>query len=272
MGVFDVFAFRHISKASCACSNSWPTKKKLQASTRAHDPFFDEPKIWPSFIFSTIVPPHTFAKLPVHALINVLKKLDQKNYLPPNVDIWYYDLLPQSRPKPKSAFWHISKASCACSQFINQKKKVWASTRAHDPFFDEPKIWPSFIFSRVVPLNTFPKLPVYALINVLKKLDPKNYLTLNGNIWYYDLLPLSRPKPKSAFWHISKASCACSQFINQKQKLQTSTRAQDPFFDEPKIWPSFIFLRVTPSNTFAKLPLCALINVLKKLAQKKLIV
>ena len=54
-----------------------PQKRKLQASTRAHDPFFDEQKIWPSFIFSRFAPVHTFAKVPVHALINKSKK---KNY------------------------------------------------------------------------------------------------------------------------------------------------------------------------------------------------
>ena len=44
------------------------------------------------------------------------------------------------------------------------------------------------------------------------------------------------------------------------------------FLDEPKICPSFIFLRFVPVHTFAKLPVHALINVLAKLAQKKLIV
>ena len=74
------------------------------------------------------------------------------------------------------AFWHISKTSCACSQLINQKKKLRASTGVHDPFFDEPKIGPSFIFSRVMPVHTFAKLPVHALINVLKKLAQKKLI------------------------------------------------------------------------------------------------
>ena len=54
------------------------SKKKLQASPRAHDPFFDEPKIWPYFIFLKFAPPNTFAKLPVCALINVLKNWPKK--------------------------------------------------------------------------------------------------------------------------------------------------------------------------------------------------
>ena len=53
-------------------------KKKLQASTRAHDPFFDNPEIWPTFIYRGEVPEYTFAKLPVHALITDLKTLTQK--------------------------------------------------------------------------------------------------------------------------------------------------------------------------------------------------
>ena len=56
-------------------------KKNLQASTRAHDLFFDNPKIWPTFIYRGEVPAHTFAKLPVHALITDLKKFDPKKVI-----------------------------------------------------------------------------------------------------------------------------------------------------------------------------------------------
>ena len=45
-------------------------KKKCRASTRAHDPFFDILKIWPTFIYRGEVPGYTFAKLPVRVLIN----------------------------------------------------------------------------------------------------------------------------------------------------------------------------------------------------------
>ena len=44
--------------------------QKWQASTRTHDPFFDNKKVWPTFIFPRFRAPNTFAKLPVHALIN----------------------------------------------------------------------------------------------------------------------------------------------------------------------------------------------------------
>ena len=53
-------------------------KKNLRASTRSHDPFFDNPEIWPTFIYREEVPADTFAKLPVRALINDPKKLFQK--------------------------------------------------------------------------------------------------------------------------------------------------------------------------------------------------
>ena len=49
-------------------------KKNLRASTRTHDPFFDNPEIWPTFIYREEVPAHTFAKLPERALINDPKK------------------------------------------------------------------------------------------------------------------------------------------------------------------------------------------------------
>ena len=56
-------------------------KKKGQASTRAHDPFLDNLKISPSFIYRGEVPGYTFAKLPVHVLINDPKILVPKSSL-----------------------------------------------------------------------------------------------------------------------------------------------------------------------------------------------
>ena len=45
-----------------------PTPKKLQASTRTHDPLFDTNKIWPTLIFLKFVLFGKSPKLPVHAL------------------------------------------------------------------------------------------------------------------------------------------------------------------------------------------------------------
>ena len=60
-----------------------------------------------------------------------------------------------------------------------QKKHLWASTRTHDPFFDNPKIWPTFIYRGEVPAHTFAKLPVCALINDPKKMFQKKvYVTI----------------------------------------------------------------------------------------------
>ena len=58
-------------------------KKNLRASTRTHDPFFDKPKIWPTFIYRGEVPAHTFVKLPVCALINDSKKNWYRHQLQP---------------------------------------------------------------------------------------------------------------------------------------------------------------------------------------------
>ena len=59
-----------------------------------------------------------------------------------------------------------------------EKKNLWASTRSHDPFFDNPKIWPTFIYRGEVPAHTFAKLPVRALITDLKKFDPKKVISV----------------------------------------------------------------------------------------------
>ena len=58
-------------------------KKKWQASTTTHDLFVNNLKISPTFIYRGEVPSNTFAKLPVHVLINDPKKLDPKSSLQP---------------------------------------------------------------------------------------------------------------------------------------------------------------------------------------------
>ena len=58
-------------------------KKKWQASTTTHDLFVNNLKISPTFICRGEVPSNTFAKLPVHVLINDPKKLDPKSSLQP---------------------------------------------------------------------------------------------------------------------------------------------------------------------------------------------
>ena len=58
------------------------------------------------------------------------------------------------------------------------KKNLRTSTRSHDPFFDNHKIWPTFIYRGDVPVDTFAKLPVCALITDLKKFDPKKVISV----------------------------------------------------------------------------------------------
>ena len=58
-------------------------KTNLRASTRTHDPFFDNSKISPTFIYRGEVPADTFAKLPVRVLINDPKKNWYRHQLQP---------------------------------------------------------------------------------------------------------------------------------------------------------------------------------------------
>ena len=78
-------------------------------------------------------------------------------------------------------------------QYI-QKKKWQASTRALDPFLDNLKIWPTFIYRGEVPSHTFAKLPLCVLINDLKKLDPKSSLQLKTH--HLVMWPTSTSRPK----------------------------------------------------------------------------
>ena len=151
-------------------------KKNLWASTRTHDPFFDNSKIWPTFIYRGEVPAHTFAKLPVHILINDPKKNWYRHQLQPMLHFLMnhkFDLL--------SYFYIINFLNLPLRALIHdlQKKNLWASTRTHDPFFDNSKIWPTFIYRGEVPAHTFARLPVCTLINDPKKLFQKKvYVTI----------------------------------------------------------------------------------------------
>ena len=71
-------------------------KKNLRASTRTHDPFSDNSKIWPTFIYRGEVPADTFAKLPVRALINDPQKNWYRHKLQPMIHFFMnhkFDLL-----------------------------------------------------------------------------------------------------------------------------------------------------------------------------------
>ena len=69
-------------------------KKKLQASTTTHYLFVNL-KISPTFIYRGEVPSNTFAKLPVHVLINDPKNWTQKVHYSNKPIIWSCDLLLQ---------------------------------------------------------------------------------------------------------------------------------------------------------------------------------
>ena len=74
------------------------------------------------------------------------------------------------------------------------RKNLWASARSHDPFFDNPKIWPTFIYKGEVPAHTFAKLPVCVLITDLKKFDPKKVSSVKTPHLAMWPTSLSRPK------------------------------------------------------------------------------
>ena len=229
-------------------------KKNLRASTRTHDPFFDNSEIWPTFIYRGEVPAHTFAKLPVRVLINDPKKNWYRHQLQPMLHFLMnhkFDLL--------SYFYIINFLNPPLCALIHdlQKKNLRASTRTHDPFFDNPEIWPTFIYRGEVPSHTFAKLPVRALINDPKKLFQKKvYVTIPQ--WFETFPNMSDLRSGR-----NRAKCGLvlndpidwfKLRLNQPKNLRTSTRTHDPFFYEPQIWPTFIYLY----HQFLKIFLCML--------------
>ena len=233
-------------------------KKNLRASTRTHDPFFDNSRIWPTFIYRGEVPAHTFAKLPVRVLINDPKKNWYRHQLQSMLHFLTnhkFDLL--------SYFYIINFLNLPLRALIHdlQKKNLRASTRTHDPFFDNSEIWPTFIYRGEVPADTFAKLPLRVLINDPKKnwyrhqLQPMLHFLTNHK---FDLL--------SYFYIINFLNLPLRALIHdlQKKNLRASTRTHDPFFDNSEIWPTFIYRGEVPADTFAKLPVRDLINDPKK--------
>ena len=97
-------------------------KKTLRASTRTHDPFFDNSKIWPTFIYRGEVPADTFAKLPVCDLINDPKKNWYRHQLQPMLH--FFD---EPQIWPTFIFLHhqFFKSSSLCSNSWPTKKKTY---------------------------------------------------------------------------------------------------------------------------------------------------
>ena len=233
-------------------------KKNIRASTRTHDPFFDNSEIWPTFIYRGEVPADTFAKLPVRVLINEPKKNWYRHQLQPMLHFSMhqkFDLL--------SYFYIINFLNLPVRALIHdlQKKNLRASTRTHDPFFDNSEIWPTFIYRGEVPVDTFAKLSVRVLINDPKKnwyrhqVQPMLHFLTNQK---FDLL--------SYFYIINFLNLPLRALIHdlQKKNIRASTRTHDPFFDNSEIWPTFIYRGEVPADTFAKLPVRVLINDPKK--------
>ena len=78
--------------------------------------FLTTPKIWPTFIYRGEVPAHTFAKLPVHALITDLKKIDPKKVI--SVKTYHLAMWSTSLCRPK---------------YFGTSPKLPVHTLIHDP-------------------------------------------------------------------------------------------------------------------------------------------
>ena len=118
--------------------SNWKKFKKrlLWASTRDHDPFWDNTKIWPTLIFPRCMPSNTFAMLPVHGLINDPKKKVMGDNYDPWPFFWQHKIWPSFNICMTQFF-----AQLPVHVLINDppKKQVCASTSAYDLFFDNTK-------------------------------------------------------------------------------------------------------------------------------------
>ena len=172
-------------------------KKLLRASTADHDLFFQISHIWPTFIFEVSNAPDTFfftfsgknrSNNKIFGKKNLQSKLGPMTHFltTPKFDLLLYIYIINFLNLPVHALIHDL-----------QKKNLRASTRTHDPFSDNPKIWPTFIYRGEVPAHTFAKLPVRALINDPQKTDTD----INYNPW-----PIFWQPQNLTYFHISISS------------------------------------------------------------------
>ena len=142
-------------------------KKNLRASTRTHDPFFDNSEIWPTFIYRGEVPAHTFAKLPVHALINDPKKLFQKKV---------YVTIPQwFETFPNMSDLRSGRNRAKCGLVLNDPID-WFKLRLNQP--KSTKKHMCFLKAlRIRPENKFPN-PANLLLQVSKFAQGKLFVLL----------------------------------------------------------------------------------------------
>ena len=133
---------------------------------------------------------------------------------------------------------------------MTHKKNLWASTRTHDPFFDNPKIWPTFIYK-----GEMCKKPLFLSLFLEKRgqIGKKSKKNCCGHqlrtMTYFSkyhtfepLLYLGCQMLRTDFFCTFSGKSRSNNKIFGKKNLQASTTTHDPFSDNPKIWPTFIYL------------------------------
>ena len=183
-------------------------KSWWRASTAGHALFFQISHIWPTFIFGVSNAPDTFFFLLfLGKTAEITRYLWKKTY--------GHQLQPMTHFFKKHKFDLLSYISII--NFLNlpvralihdlQKKNIQASTRTHDPFFDNSGIWPTFIYRGEVPADTFAKLPVRVLIN-----DPKKKLIQTSTTTHAPFFDKPQIWPTFIFLHhqFLKSSSLCS--------------------------------------------------------------
>ena len=198
--------------------------KNLWASTRTHDPFFVNPKIWPTFIDRGEMCKKTlFLSLFLEKRGQIGKK-SKKSWCRHQLRTMVYfskyhtfdPLLYLGCQMLRTHFFFSFSGKNRSNNKIFWKKNLRASTRTHDPFFDNSEIWPTFIYRGEVPAHTFAKLPVQDLINGPKKnwyrhqLQPMFHFLTNHK---FDLL--------SYFYIISFLNLPLRALIHDLQKKPT---------------------------------------------------
>ena len=166
-------------------------------------PIFDNPKIWPTFIYrGEMFKKPLFLSLFLEKRSQIGKKILKTCCGHQLRTMTYFSkyhtfdpLLYLGCQMLRTLFFFLLflRKTGQITRYL-EKKNLWASTRSHDPFFDNPKIWPTFIYRGEVSAHTFAKLPVCALITDLKKFDPKKVISVKTPHLAMWPTSLSRPK------------------------------------------------------------------------------
>ena len=133
---------------------------------------------------------------------------------------------------------------------LKPPKNLWASTRTHDPFLTTPKFDLLLYIGQKCAKKTYFYHFFWKKRGQIGKISKKSWCGyqrwtmayFSKYLTFDPLLFLGCQMLRTHFFFTFSGKNRSNNKIFGKKNLWASTRSHDPFFDKPKIWPTFIYL------------------------------